>query len=97
VIAIRPEDIIPHGEGERSSGESGSVSDTENTFDAKVETMEFLGSFWRVSLSNPDLGNVSLATDMSINVVRHMDIALGKTVTIELPANRLWVFPPERA
>ncbi|MEE8365564.1 MAG: putative 2-aminoethylphosphonate ABC transporter ATP-binding protein [Gammaproteobacteria bacterium] len=97
VIAIRPEDIIPHGEGERSSGEYGSASDTENTFDAKVEYMEFLGSFWRVSLSNPDLGDVSLQADMSINVVRHLDIALGKTITIELPANRVCVFPPESA
>lgn len=97
VIAIRPEDIIPHGKGERSSGESGSASDAENTFDAKVEAMEFLGSFWRVSLSNSDLGDVSLQADMSINAVRHMDIALGKTITIELPANRVWVFPPERA
>ncbi|MFV2032288.1 MAG: putative 2-aminoethylphosphonate ABC transporter ATP-binding protein, partial [Gammaproteobacteria bacterium] len=72
VIAIRPEDIIPHGGGERSLEESGSVSEVENTFDARVEYMEFLGSFWRVSLKNPELGDVSLQADMSINVVRHM-------------------------
>ena len=95
VVAIRPEDIIPHGEESRSPGATDTVSHTENTLDAKVKAMEFLGSFWRVSLNNSDLGDVSLQTDMSINAVRRMNIAIGKAVIIELPANRLWVFPTE--
>lgn len=62
-------------------------------FDATVEDMEFLGSFWRVSLCNETLGDVTLAADMSINAVRRMNIAVGESVTLELPADRLWVFP----
>ncbi len=92
-LAIRPEDIIPHGEGARSPGAPDNVAETDNVFDATVEDMEFLGSFWRVSLCNETLGDVTLAADMSINAVRRMNIAVGESVTLELPADRLWVFP----
>jgi len=93
VFAIRPEDIVPHGEGASSqAAESGT---SENIFDASVEDMEFLGSFWRVSLNNSAFGDASLVADMSINAVRHMDVAIGKTITVEFPANRLFVFPAD--
>jgi len=94
IVAIRPEDIVPHGEGASSqrTTESGS---NENIFDALVEDMEFLGSFWRVSLNNAALGVSSMVIDMSINAVRHMDVAIGNSIKVEFPANRLWVFPPD--
>jgi iron(III) transport system ATP-binding protein len=94
VVAIRPEDIVPHGTGASSQGatEAGSA---ENIFEALVEEMEFLGSFWRVSLSNNALGDASLVADMSINAVRHMDVTIGKSLTVEFQADRLWVFPPD--
>jgi iron(III) transport system ATP-binding protein len=93
-VAIRPEDIVPHGSGASSQGltEAGSA---ENIFEALVEEMEFLGSFWRVSLSNKALGDASLVADMSINAVRHMDVTIGKSLTVEFQADRLWVFPPD--
>ena len=95
VIAIRPEDIVPHGEGASSQGDSLDSPTAENIFDALIEDMEFLGSFWRVSLKNDAFGDASLVTDMSINAVRHMNVAIGKPITVEFPADRLWVFPPE--
>ncbi len=85
IIAIRPEDIIPHPEN------AGSVEG--NIFAATVEDMEFLGSFWRVSLSNKLLGAALLDADMSVNAIRRLNIAIGATVTVELPVDRLWVFP----
>lgn len=93
VVAIRPEDIVPHGEG--ASSQAAGSGTSENIFDASVEDMEFLGSFWRVSLNNSAFGEASLVADMSINAVRHMDIAIGKTITVEFPANRLFVFPAD--
>jgi hypothetical protein len=56
--------------------------------------MEFLGSFWRVSLKNASLGDASMVIDMSINAVRQMDVAIGNSIKVEFPSNRLWVFPP---
>ena len=93
VVAIRPEDIVPHGEGASSSGASEEASGVENIFEALIEDMEFLGSFWRVSLNNSAFGDGTLVADMSINVVRHMNVAIGDSITVEFPADRLWVFP----
>ncbi|WP_424945909.1 putative 2-aminoethylphosphonate ABC transporter ATP-binding protein [Candidatus Spongiihabitans sp.] len=91
VVAIRPEDIVPHG-----AGAPDDVERAENTFAAAVETMEFLGSFWRVSLNSRTLGNAALTADMSINAVRRMNIAIGESITVELPAKRILVFPAGR-
>jgi iron(III) transport system ATP-binding protein len=94
IVAIRPEDIVPHGEGTSSQGVS-ETGDTENIFDAAVEDMEFLGSFWRVSLNNSDFGDAVLIADMSINAVRHMAVEIGKTISVEFQSDQLRVFPPD--
>jgi iron(III) transport system ATP-binding protein len=95
VVAIRPEDIVPLGA--RTVGVANAEGDSKNTFDAVVEDMEFLGSFWRVMLTNKKLGDVKLMADMSINAVRRMSIATGDSVPVELPAKRIWGFPPDSA
>ena len=90
VAAIRPEDIVPLGAGgETEGGQRGN-----NRLEVEVEDMEFLGSFWRVSLYNGALGDERLLADMSINAVRHMEIEIGSRIEVELPADRLWVFEP---
>ncbi len=94
IVAIRPEDIVPHGEGTSSQG-AVEAGDTENIFDAAVEDMEFLGSFWRVSLNNSDFGDAVLIADMSINAVRHMAVEIGKTISVEFQSDQLRVFPPD--
>jgi iron(III) transport system ATP-binding protein len=95
VLAIRPEDIVPHGDGDRASRGNEGVKDSDNSFDATVTDMEFLGSFWRASLTNAELGDVVLEADFSINAVRRMSVDIGNTITVDLPAERLWVFPAE--
>lgn len=93
VLAIRPEDIVPQGE-DRPDAIAGEVELLpENEMLANVEDMDFLGSFWRVSLRNEALGDVVLAADMSINAVRRMNITIGARISVELPLDRLWVFP----
>ena len=94
-VAIRPEDIIPHGEGARSPGAPDGISNENNTLDVRVEDMEFLGSFWRVSLTNEVLGDNRLLADMSINAIRRMNIEIGGSVSVELPSKNLWVFPDQ--
>ncbi len=92
VAAIRPEDIVPHGKGAHSDG---GATPSANLVDVDITDMEFLGSFWRVSISNPSLGDAEMVADMSTNVVRQMNIAIGTKITVEFPAQRLWVFPPD--
>lgn len=95
VLAIRPEDIVPHGDGARSPGANDAVKDFANCFEATVTDMEFLGSFWRVALTNTDLGDVVLEADFSINAVRRMGVETSHSIAVELPAERLWVFLAE--
>ncbi len=89
VAAIRPEDIVPRG----AEGETVANGSSANRITVEIGDMEFLGSFWRVSLHNPALGDTRLLADMSINAVRHMDVEIGSSIEVELPADRLWVFP----
>ena len=90
VAAIRPEDIVPQGIGDYSSSDSSA----ENSLEVEIEDMEFLGSFWRVSLKNSELGGANLIADLSINATRRLEVDLGSTIRVKLPADRLWIFPP---
>jgi iron(III) transport system ATP-binding protein len=89
VAAIRREDLVPQGMGDYSSSDA----DAENSLEMEVEDMEFLGSFWRVSLKNNALGAVVMMADMSINAIRSLEVITGSTIRVKLPANRLWIFP----
>ncbi len=89
---IRPEDIIPHGDGPRSPGAPDQINEPGNTVETTVDEMEFLGSFWRTRLSSADLGDGQIVADFSINAVRRMDIQVGGRMRIEIPSDRLKVF-----
>ncbi|WP_282604368.1 putative 2-aminoethylphosphonate ABC transporter ATP-binding protein [Pelagibius sp. Alg239-R121] len=92
ILAIRPEDVIPHGAGARSPGAPDVIESPGNAFDARIEDMEFLGSFFRAELSCEALGESHLLADFSINAVRRMGLETGKDLTVELPADRVRIF-----
>jgi len=89
VAAIRPEDIVPQGVG----GYSSSDTDAENCLEVEIHDMEFLGSFWRVTLKNSALGDAELIADMSINAIRTLGVETGSIINVKLPADRLRIFP----
>ncbi len=81
-VAVRPEDIlVPEGKP---------VS--ENAFEARVGEMEFLGSFYRADLVADSLGEHSLRADLSINIVRRLNLTQGDMLPIALPSERIRVF-----
>lgn len=92
IIAIRPEDIIPHTDSGRPLVELGEPSPPGNSLTARVGEMEFLGSFWRARLEGGALGDAVLNADFSINAVRRVGLEQGKEIEIELPPERLQVF-----
>ncbi len=94
VAAVRPEDIIPHGEGARSPGAPDIITTQENAFEVSISEMEFLGSFWRCRLAHQIFGNEELIADFSINAVRRLGLEEGGQMMIELPRNRLMAFTP---
>lgn len=82
-VAVRPEDIVVQGvEG-----------DEENAFEARVEFMEFLGSFFRADLSSESIGEARLRADLSINIVRRMEIAEGGLLSVITPKERIRIYP----
>lgn len=97
VAAIRPEDIIPHGDGTRSPGGHDAIETKENAFEVLVDEMEFLGSFWRCRLKHEILGESELLADFSINAIRRLEVVEGKTMMIELPKGRLMAFEKPEA
>ena len=93
IATIRPEDIVPHGKGARSVGAKDIVKTPGNAFEASIEDMEFLGSFWRARLFSERLGGIRINAEFSINAVRRMELESGKALKIEIPADRLKLFP----
>lgn len=92
IAAIRPEDVIPHGDGARSPGAPDIIETPENAFEVTVDEMEFLGSFWRCRLTGERLGDDELIADFSINAVRRLGLAEHMPIKIEVPKGRLMVF-----
>ena len=87
VAAVRPVDIVPHAIDEDCA------SDISNLLDVQVDEMEYLGAFWRTRVTGRRLGDLKIVADFSINAVRRLGIAKGALMRIEIPAERLLVFP----
>jgi iron(III) transport system ATP-binding protein len=88
ILSIRPEDIVPSDET------VATFTQADNRFNVTVKEMEFLGSFWRIYLSDEQLGNSELIIDLSVNAVIRMNTSVGKKMSVELPPDRLMLFDP---
>ena len=82
-IAIRPEDI-------RVQGVQGTE---ENAFEARIEAMAFLGSFFRVDLVGDAVGQTGLRADLPVDLVRRLDLTEGHALPVILPKRRLRIYP----
>ncbi|MFX0542089.1 putative 2-aminoethylphosphonate ABC transporter ATP-binding protein [Roseovarius sp. S4756] len=89
IVAIRPEDVIPHGAEADASGE---VETQANTLDVDVTEMEFLGSYWRCRLTCSSFGEGELYANFSMNAVRRLELGEGRNMMVELPKSRVMVF-----
>src|SRR3546814_1255170 len=81
-ICIRPEDVAV-----RLSG--GGMS---NVVQARIDGLEFLGSFWRATLAPNGGAGQTLIADFSANAVRDLDLRDGMTLPVALPGERIQVF-----
>jgi len=87
ILTIRPEDIVPQAK----TGNSKS----KNIISATIREMEFLGSFWRATLTDPKLQDRELIADFSINAVSRMGLDDGKKINVELPQKALRFYGAE--
>jgi iron(III) transport system ATP-binding protein len=84
-ICLRPEDVQVRG----------IAPDQANVFDARIEELEFLGSFCRAQLSALLDDSIRFQADFSINAMRDLDLVPGRNLQVALPHDRLRVFEPE--
>ena len=82
-VAIRPEDI------DAEAGPEGG----ENVVEVEIAAMEFLGSFYRATLGGAALGEQDIRADLSINVVRRKDLAVGVRLRMHFPAQFIRIYP----
>jgi len=81
-VALRPEDIVvPEGEVPAA-----------NSFEAEIESMEFLGSFFRAGLRAEALGGETLRADFSINLARRLNLEEGDRLSVVVPGERIRVY-----
>jgi iron(III) transport system ATP-binding protein len=64
-----------------------------NSFQAFIQSSEFLGSYTRAHITAPELGDAVIRADLSMNRVRKYNIKTGETVPAALPAERIRVYP----
>ena len=82
-VAIRPEDILVQG----------AASDGENALVVYIERMEFLGSFYRASLGSNGIDPDDFRADLSVNLVRRLAVEEGQEIHIQMPRERIRVYP----
>ncbi|MDZ4736920.1 MAG: putative 2-aminoethylphosphonate ABC transporter ATP-binding protein [Rhodospirillaceae bacterium] len=81
-ICIRPEDVMVRG----------IADNTPNRVAVKIDTLEFLGSFYRAALHSEAAPGVAITADFSINAMRDLRLEAGQPLTVALPPERVRVF-----
>ncbi len=81
-VCIRPEDLTVCDAGHEA----------HNAASARVDDIEFLGAFYRVTLIVDGLSERPVTADFPPNIVRDRDIREGADLTLVFPDDRIWVF-----
>jgi iron(III) transport system ATP-binding protein len=87
-LCFRPEDASLH-----RAGEPGNV----NLLPGVVESVEFKGASWRVSITSVVEPGLTMFADISAQAHRTSRIAEGAHVNIHVPPSRIRVFPAFKA
>jgi iron(III) transport system ATP-binding protein len=102
-LAIRPEEVTVREGGGGSTpsareGGGGSVPSArpdggDNVVAARVEGVAFLGSFFRAELVAEAAPELRVRCDLPVDLVRRRAIAEGAGLAVELPRDRIRVYP----
>jgi iron(III) transport system ATP-binding protein len=84
-LAMRPEEVRTRGID----------SSTTNAFEARVESLSFLGAFCRATLDPIESPGTKIAVDFSTNAMRDLGIRIGQTQLVAFPPDALRIFPLE--
>jgi iron(III) transport system ATP-binding protein len=81
-LAVRPEDVRLLAE----------AADVPNSVTAQVDSVEFLGSTYRIDLLIGGDQGQKLKTELSANAMREMNLSKGMHLPAVLPATLMWVY-----
>ncbi len=81
-VAIRPEDINAEDIG----------TDASNIVDAKIQHLEFLGSFYRAELTGEAFSDHAIIADFSVNLIRRKNVNVGDSLPVRLPEEFIRVY-----
>jgi iron(III) transport system ATP-binding protein len=81
-VCVRPEDLTVQDAGR----------DAPNAMPANVDSLEFLGAFYRATLAVAGMGEERLTADFAPNLVQSFDIREGAKLTVVFPDDRIRVF-----
>ena len=81
-LGLRPEEVQVRAVG----------AATPNQVEVRVAAAAYLGSFCRLTLDAVAHPSLTITADLSSNDVRDLAVAVGKTLTVALPPERLRVF-----
>jgi iron(III) transport system ATP-binding protein len=81
-LCIRPEDVAVRNLD----------ATTPNLLPVQIQGLDFLGSFCRATLKPVSGGGSDIVADFSINLIRDLNLEVGKRLSVALPADRLRVF-----
>lgn len=84
VVALRPEDVIVAPDEEDPSA--------ANTYLARFDALEFLGSFVRAEITIEAAQSQRLSTEISANVVRQLGLEPGDRHPVVIPPERIRIF-----
>jgi iron(III) transport system ATP-binding protein len=82
-LCIRPEDVVIR------NAELGRV----NSVMATIANLEFVGSFYRVTLQLDGQDKIEVPATCSVNAVRELKLSVGARIPVSLEPERLRIFP----
>jgi iron(III) transport system ATP-binding protein len=83
-LGVRPEAVVVR---------AATPSEEDNSFQARVAELDFIGNFFRARLAADCLDGMILAADLSSGVVRDCGVEPGRPLAVSLPQERIRVFP----
>ncbi|OWT65754.1 ABC transporter ATP-binding protein [Candidimonas nitroreducens] len=90
-MVMRPDDIVIQ------DPEGAQAAEGHSTLEARIESTEFLGSFWRIRMYSELLRGWPIVADCSFDIQRRWNLVEGRQIVVELPADRLLIFKREDA
>ncbi|MBT3660693.1 MAG: putative 2-aminoethylphosphonate ABC transporter ATP-binding protein [Rhodospirillaceae bacterium] len=88
--AVRPEDVLLDdvGDGTRD----GTGDGTGNLIETTISDIEYLGSFVRLYLKNPILGDAEIRADVRKDLARDRGVAVNQALRIRIPAESIRLY-----